>query len=47
MQELLYEPFRYDTAFQTREHRLVKEKRHIGFAAAELIAENETTGPLF
>ena len=24
VQELLYEPFRYDTAFQTREHRLVK-----------------------
>jgi len=44
VQELLYEPFRYDTAFQTREHRLVKEKRHIGFAAAELIAENETIG---
>jgi DeoR family transcriptional regulator of aga operon len=44
VQELLYEPFRYDTAFQTREHRLVKEKRHIGFAAAELIAVNETIG---
>jgi DeoR family transcriptional regulator of aga operon len=44
VQELLYEPFRYDTAFQTREHRLVKEKRHIGFAAAELVAENETIG---
>ncbi len=44
VQELLYEPFRYDTAFQTREHRLVKEKRHIGIAAAELIEENETIG---
>jgi len=44
VQELLYEPFRYDTAFQTREHRLVKEKRHIGVAAAELVAENETIG---
>src|SRR5258708_30679297 len=43
-QELLYEPFRYDTAFQTREHRLVREKRDIGIAAAELIAENETIG---
>jgi DeoR family transcriptional regulator of aga operon len=42
VQELLYEPFRYDTAFQTREHRFVKEKRHIGVAAAELVAENET-----
>jgi DeoR family transcriptional regulator of aga operon len=44
VQELLYEPFRYDTAFQTREHRFVKEKRHIGVAAAELIDENETIG---
>jgi len=44
VQELLYEPFRYDTAFQTREHRLVKEKRHIGIAAAELVCENETIG---
>ncbi len=43
-QELLYEPFRYDTAFQTRQHRLVREKRHIGVAAAELIVENETIG---
>jgi DeoR family transcriptional regulator of aga operon len=43
VQELPYEPFRYDTAFQTREHRLVKEKRHIGIAAAELnlVEENE------
>jgi DeoR family transcriptional regulator of aga operon len=44
VQELLYEPFRYDTAFQTREHRFVKEKRHIAVAAAELIGENETIG---
>jgi DeoR family transcriptional regulator, aga operon transcriptional repressor len=44
VQELLYEPFRYDTAFQTREHRYVKEKRHIGVAAAELVHENETIG---
>ncbi len=44
VQELLYEPFRYDTAFQTREHRFVKEKRHIGPAAAELVAENEIIG---
>jgi DeoR family transcriptional regulator of aga operon len=44
VQELLYEPYRYDTAFQTRQHRSVKEKRHIGFAAAELVAENETIG---
>jgi DeoR family transcriptional regulator of aga operon len=44
VQELLYEPFRYDTAFQTREHRFVREKRHIGLAAAELIEEKETIG---
>jgi DeoR family transcriptional regulator of aga operon len=44
VQELLYEPFRYDTAFQTRERRFVTEKRHIGVAAAELVAENETIG---
>src|SRR5580692_7235077 len=44
VQELLYEPFRYDTAFQTRQHRFVKEKRHIAVAAAELIEENETIG---
>jgi DeoR family transcriptional regulator of aga operon len=44
VQELLYDPFRYDAAFQTREHRFVKEKRHIGVAAAELVGENETIG---
>jgi DeoR family transcriptional regulator of aga operon len=44
VQELLYEPFRYDTAFQTREQQFVKEKRHIGIAAADLVAENETVG---
>jgi DeoR family transcriptional regulator of aga operon len=44
VQELLYEPFRYDAAFQTRQHLFVKEKRHIGVAAAELIEENETIG---
>ncbi len=44
VQELLYEPFRYDTAFQTREQQFVKEKRHIAVAAAELIKKNETIG---
>jgi DeoR family transcriptional regulator of aga operon len=44
VQELLYEPFRYDTAFQARQQRLVKEKRHIGVGAAELVGENETIG---
>jgi DeoR family transcriptional regulator, aga operon transcriptional repressor len=44
VQELLYEPFRYDAAFQTRQRQFVKEKRHIAIAAAELIGENETIG---
>ena len=44
VQELLYEPYRYDTAFQHREQQFVREKRHIGIAAAELIQENETIG---
>jgi len=44
VQELLYEPFRYDRAFQKREQQFVREKRHIGIAAAELIQENETIG---
>lgn len=44
VQELLYEPFRYDAAFQTRQHKSVREKRHIGVAAAELVNENETIG---
>lgn len=44
VQELLYRPFRYDAAFQSRQHRFVKEKRHIGLAAAGLVAENETIG---
>lgn len=44
VQELLYEPFRFDTAFQSHEQRSVREKRHIGIAAAELIHENETIG---
>jgi DeoR family transcriptional regulator, aga operon transcriptional repressor len=44
VQELLYEPFRYDRTFQTREQQFVREKRHIGMAAAELINENETVG---
>src|SRR5947208_15959500 len=44
VQELLYEPFRYDTAFQTREQQFVKEKRHIAVAAAEFIKKDETIG---
>jgi DeoR family transcriptional regulator of aga operon len=44
VQELLYEPYRYDAAFQTRQHQSVREKRHIGVAAAELVNDNETIG---
>ncbi len=44
VQELLYAPFRYDTAFQNREQQFVREKRHIGIAAAELIQDHETVG---
>jgi len=44
VEPLLYEPFRYDTSFQAREVRSAAEKRRIGFAAAELIQENETIG---
>jgi DeoR family transcriptional regulator of aga operon len=41
---LLYEPFRYDTSFQRREQSYAEQKRRIGLAAADLIAENETVG---
>ncbi len=44
VQELLYEPFRYDRAFQAREQQFVKEKRHIAIAAAELVKKNEIVG---
>ena len=44
VEPLLYEPFRYDSLFQDREQHRAAEKRRIGFAAAELIQENETVG---
>src|SRR5438094_235517 len=44
VQELLYEPYRYNAAFQTRQHQSVREKRHIGVAAAELVNDDETIG---
>ena len=44
VEPLLYEPFRYDQSFQARNQRYAKEKRRIGLAAAELIAENDTVG---
>lgn len=44
VEPLLYEPFRHDTSFQARELRFADEKRRIGLAASELIAEQETIG---
>lgn len=44
VEPLLYEPFRYDSLFQSREQHRAAEKRRIGIAAADLIAENETVG---
>lgn len=44
VEPLLYEPFRYDTSFQSREQRCAEQKRRIGLAAADLIHENETIG---
>ena len=42
--QAVYEPFRFDASFETREDRFAKEKRRIAAAAAELIGENETIG---
>lgn len=44
VEPLLYEPFRYDSLFQTRVQHRSAEKRRIGLAAAELIEEHETIG---
>ncbi len=44
IEPLLYEPFRYDSLFQTRSQHRPTEKRRIGTAAAELIAEHDTIG---
>ena len=44
IEPLLYEPFRYDSLFQTRVQHRPGEKRRIGAAAAELIHEQETIG---
>lgn len=40
----MYEPFRFDASFKTREDRFAREKRRIAAAAAELIGEHETIG---
>ena len=44
VEPLLYEPFRYDSVFQSREQHRAADKRRIGLAAGELIQENETVG---
>src|SRR2546429_1398792 len=44
IEPLLYEPFRYDSLFQTRLQHRPTEKRRIGVAAAELIQEHDTVG---
>ncbi len=40
----IYEPFRFDAAFNVREERFAQEKQRIAIAAAELVRENETVG---
>jgi DeoR family transcriptional regulator of aga operon len=42
VEPMLYEPFRHDSSFQSHERLFAEEKRHIGLAAAELIADGET-----
>src|SRR5580658_9586398 len=44
VEPLLYETFRYDSTFLTREQRFALVKRRIGLAAAELIRSGETVG---
>ena len=44
VEPLLYEPFRHDTSFQSRERRFAEQKRSIGLAAAEMVQEKETIG---
>src|ERR1700745_1882640 len=44
IEPFLYEPFRYDSLFQTRVQHRATEKRRIGLAAADLIQEHETIG---
>jgi DeoR family transcriptional regulator, aga operon transcriptional repressor len=40
----VYEPFRFDAAFDVREDRFATEKHRIARAAAALVQENETIG---
>ena len=40
----VYEPFRFDAAFQVREERFAAEKQRIAHAAAGLVTDGETIG---
>jgi len=42
IEQFLYEPFRHVSSFQEQEQERAKEKRLIGQAAAELVADGET-----
>jgi DeoR family transcriptional regulator of aga operon len=42
VEPMLYEPFRHVSSFQEQEQQSVSEKRRIGLAAAELVADGET-----
>jgi DeoR family transcriptional regulator, aga operon transcriptional repressor len=42
VEPLLYEPFKHDSSFQEQIERNMDEKRRIGLAAAELIADGDT-----
>lgn len=44
IEPFLYEPFRYDQIFKSREQHRTAEKRRIGLASGELILQNETVG---
>lgn len=44
VEELLYEPFRFDVTFLNRERHYTKEKRRIAAVAAEMIKEGEIVG---
>lgn len=42
IEQFLYEPFRHVSSFQEQEQQRAREKRLIGLAAAELVADGET-----
>jgi DeoR family transcriptional regulator of aga operon len=44
VEPLLYEPFRHDTSFQTREGKAADQKRRIGLLAADTVKEKEVVG---